>query len=239
MKKILLIAIVMLLLASLTLSIYAFTASPSPSPGHANGAFQTSPSVNRAPEIVGGSSENPDCVLNEGGSVIIVPYKDRKTLPDGGALMEEAYLPIAGTDDLGTIGDEMQRLASMCMVQDSKHLKVADLFEMHHEGCDETDHKEITVQFKPKSFDKMTEYFASVIHYKDGEWVIVQSTIAEDGTITMVTDDLEGPYAIVVRYGGDGISPQNAALLAAGLAILAGVLSLILIALVFKKKRID
>lgn len=237
MKKILLIAIVVLLLASLSLTIYAFTASPSPSPGRGNGAFQSSPSANRAPDIIGGSSDNEHCEINNDKScIIIVPYNERKTLPDGGELMEEAYWTIADVKSLGELGGDMERLLAMCMVKDGA-LWVADLFEMHHE-CDETKHGEIRVQFRPKNIGKIEENFASVIHYEDGEWKIVKSTISDDGTITIVTDNLEGPFAIVV-HDGSGMSPQDAALIAAVLALVAGVLSLILIALIFKKKRID
>lgn len=237
------VAIAVLMLASLSLSIYAsgFIGSPVPSPAPGKGSFVSSPSANRKPDVIAGGNEgNEDCTMNDPDSgkdtIIIVPYSERKNLSDRGAEMEKAYWTIAEHKDLGELGGVFEQFANLCGV-DSVVLAVTDLFEIHHDGCDEEEHGTFTVRFKPQNA-RIYDNFVSVVHFENGEWVKVNSSVDEDGVITIVTDKLGGPFAIVV-HDGSGISLQTAAYIAAALAIASGILSILLICLIFKKKRID
>ena len=236
------VAIAVLMLASLSLSIYAsgFVGSPVPSTAPGKGSFTSSPSANRKPDVQGGGSDaGEDCTMNDPehgkDAVIVVPYSERATLPDGGAEMEAAYWTIANNTDLGELGEVFKKLANLSNV-DSKILSITDLFEIHHDGCD-AEHSTYTIRIKPQN-PKIYDNFVSVVYYDGEEWVRVNSSVDEDGVITIVTDKLGVPFAIVV-HDGSGISLQTAAYIAAGLAAAAGVLSICLICLIFKKKKLD
>lgn len=229
MKKFLMLAIAVLMIASLSITVCA----------EGNGSFVSSPSANRTPMIVEGSNENEACNINEGNaadSIVIVAYADREILPDGGAEMEAAYVTIAGTEDLGELGSEVEELAALYRV-DGEKLAVTDLFEMHHEGCAEAWHGNFDLQIVPQNH-QLVDNFAGVIHFRDGKWSVIDSSVDEQGVITMSIEDLEGPYAIVV-HDGSGMSPQESAFMAAGLSIVAGALSLILVGVVFHKREED
>ena len=230
MKKFLMLAVAVLMIASLSITVCA---------EGGNGSFVSSPSANRTPMIVDGSNENESCNINEGNAadaIVIVAYADREILPDGGREMESAYATIAGTEDLGELGDEVAELAQLYRVKGEK-LAVTDLFEMHHEECIEVWHGDFSLQIVPQNH-QLVDNFAGVMHYRDGKWSVIDSTVDDQGVITMSIEDLEGPYAIVV-HDGSGMSPQESAFMGAGLSVVAGVLALILIAIVFRKREED
>ena len=162
----------------------------------ANGSFTSSPSANKAPVLVEYDNETPECTA----TIVVCAYADRHTLDDAAkANLEAAYATIASTSDLGTLGYGVKTMANSLNVT-TNHLYVRDLFEISYEDCvGHEDHANFTITVKPSSVMN----YAGILHYDNGVWELVESTVTKDGEITIQVDDLS-PFAIVVHDGSVG-----------------------------------
>lgn len=219
MKKIFTLSLVIMM--TLIMAVSSFAA----------GAFIASPTGVAAPKLVAATNNNIDCVAE----LIIESYSDRKNFDDAAyAEMNAAYKTIKETDDLGKLNKELAALAEKYKVTSDK-LAVSDLFEIHHKGCeDHANCGSFTITIKPNT----VENFIAIMHFENGEWKLLESTVGEDGTVTFVADDFS-PFAIVA-HDGTGKAPMSAGAVAgitvgsvAAVAAVGGVVAYVLI----KKKK--
>ena len=184
MKKIITCLFVVLMMTSMLVTAFA-----------ANGAFVSSPSVIKAPELI--SYENSDDACT--ATLIICAYADRDQLSaDKKAALEAAYNAIVGTADLADLAEEIGKLAKKLNI-DSGVLAVSDLFDISYSDCEaHEEHGTFTVTLKPHMLDN----FAGLLHYKNSEWVLVEhAEVSEDGVHLTFEEDELSPFAIVVHDG--------------------------------------
>lgn len=179
MKKMAITLLAMVL--ALALPLTAFAA----------GAFLSSPSTNKATELV-------DYEFSDGctAKLVITPYAERDTLDDAARkLLEEAYAQIAGDKNLGNLSDALKALAEKKGV-DVTNLAVSDLFNIGYEGCDGHANHSYTVKLKPE----ILKNFFTVMQYVDGKWIVVENATVNGEYLTM-SSKYYGPVAIVVEKG--------------------------------------
>ena len=185
MKKILTVILAICMFACFCISAAAAT-----------GSFVSSPSANRAPTLVTFENASEDCVAE----IKVSAYADRFEIGEDKAKeLEAAYSSIAKTTDLGVLSPDLVALAEELGVPSEK-LSVSDLFDVSAYNCEShDDHAEFTIKVKPAS----VKNYAGLIHYKNGEWEVVESKAEADGTITFTVDSFS-PFAIVVHDGSIG-----------------------------------
>ena len=219
MKKVLTIISIVLLLLCSGLSTFA-----------ASGSFTASPGAKQAPELV--DSENVAEEKCE-AEVKVVAYAERNTLnAQEKTKIEAAYQDIASTNDLGTLGYDVQSLANS-LNYSSDQLFVSDLFAISYAGCDTHAEHEFVVTIEPVS----TKNYAGILRYANGVWTLIDDAVCEDGEITFSMED-PSPFAIVVHDGSANAGNQNGSFSDGEMKILAISLvcvSLIGIALVVNK----
>ena len=191
MKKFATIIMLTLLVFSLTVTSYAADI----------GSFLESPSAKRAPTLVSGSSEDHSCE----DPLIITAYGDRDELPeDLRKAIEDFYTKIMGVKNLVGICPDLKDIANDQGIPTS-NLAVSDLFDIR-DKCGEVEGK-FDIVIKSATF----ENFVGLIHYTDGEFVLVEDAKVEeiDGEIhlSFTTDGLS-PFAVVVNTG-DIIQPED------------------------------
>lgn len=182
MKRIFSILMLALMLCTLSMTVFA-----------AGGNFVQSPSANLAPLLVTAVNKNTDCTA----SVRICAYVDRHILDSKSrATLEAAYASIAFTQDLSEACDDVVALADSMQV-DVKSFAASDLFDIYFYNCSaHAEHGGFTITIKPQS----VENYVGMMHYVDGAWELVASTVNEQGEITFEVDSLS-PFAILVHDG--------------------------------------
>jgi hypothetical protein len=182
MKKIVVLVLAVLMVA--TMSVGAFAAS---------GAFVESPSKQLAPELVSFDNESDACTA----ILIITAYADRAELDAAAvAALEKAYAEIAGTENLGTLDDEVAALAEELGIP-AADLAVSDLFDISYSDCDtHEEHKKFTIVIKPEA----TTNVAAILHYTAEGWEVIPAEIKDDGTLTFESE-LFSPFAIMTHNG--------------------------------------
>lgn len=185
MKKVLMFCLVMVLAFSMSLTVAAV-----------DGGFISSPSNEKAPVLVNYKNESEDCTAE----LVLCSYADRANLSDEArAAIEEAYAQIKGTYDLSTLTVDLAKIALELGVPVT-HLSVTDLFDIScSEDEDHDGHGKFTIELTDDSFQS----YACLLHYMNGEWVIVENAkLSESGRTLSFEVDEFSPFAIVGFNGG-------------------------------------
>ena len=189
MKKILMVALVVMLMIITATSSFAA------------GAFVASPSGIDAPKLISATNGDLDCTAE----LILQSYSARDSFDAADkAKMEAAYNSIKGTSDLSTLNADLVDIAKKYDVTADK-LVVSDLFNVTYTKCnDHSAHGAFTITVKPQTLDN----YVAVMHFNGTEWEVVESEVV-DGYLTFVADDFS-PYAIVA-HDGSGKAPLSPA----------------------------
>ena len=207
MKKILIVLLLTVVAVSMSISAFADT-----------GAFVQSPSVNMAPEIVSGDSEDKEDV-----ELVITSYADRGDLPEEAReAIEKAYVKISGIKNLTTLCGALKEVAAKKNIP-TTNLEVSDLFDISDaEGGSDGCTYDIVLTAET------LENFVGLLHFTDGKWELIDNAVVEeiDGELHLKfsTDGLS-PFAIVVDTGAD-LPVEDTK----GNSILTGVLAIVAIA---------
>ena len=191
MKKILALLLTLVLALGISLSVSAEV-----------GGFVSSPSTNRAPDVIDVEKpEDKDCVAD----VVVTPFGDRSDLPENlRQQMEEAYTIIASTKDISDLTNVVKKLAESQGI-DVKNLAISDLFSVCTNGCtDHADHGNFKLTLNPDA----VKNFVCLLYYFDGQWRIVEDAkITSDGYLQF-TEMGDAPYAVVVNTGEAVVKPD-------------------------------
>lgn len=213
--------------------ILAMSISASADPG----AFVQSPSANGAPELVEEDSDN----------VIVTAYRDREDVlsEDQVADFEDAYKSVVSVDNLTELVDALSSVASNVNVP-IKDLAVNDLFFVSLESGEAApDGASFKVKLKADTLDK----FVCLMVHVDGEWMIVENVVLEDGEAISFDATELGAYAVVVSTGDapeypevpggdDGVSPWVVVGVVTGsLAVAAGAALIVVLVVKSKSKK--
>ena len=213
MKK--LVALCLTLVLALSLSVSAFAA---------NGAFISSPSANKAPEIV-----------NTDPAIKVTPYADRDDLVDlDTEEMEEAYRQIANVIENNAFSQALKELAKE-QGKASSELSVSDLFHVNVEDATPDEQGGYTITIKLEDL----ENFIGLMQFNGTEWKNVEiiSIDKENGTVTFrVTES--GPIAVIVDNGTGSSTPPTGdnAMMYLGVCLVAAA-GLVVVLVNSKKKR--
>ncbi len=185
--------------------------------------FTQSPSVTPSPDIdIDWEDDDFD------GEIKDVSYGERDELSDEEKeIFEDAYDSIVDPDDLGDIIPDDADFD----VPD-EDLGVSDLIYIDVTGDDIPD--EIIITVDPETI----ENFVGVIQYVDGEWILVDATVTEDGKIIIRTEN-EGPIAIIVNTDIDspGTSDNTMTYVLIGVMAVSAVVVVVLLATSKKKSK--
>lgn len=155
------------------------------------GNFVTSPSKNKAPEIIDGTNDSHECTAK----LVITAYADRHTLNDEKkAKIEYAYEVIVNADDITTFNVDFSDYVEKIGLTGDK-LAVSDLFDVSYYGCD--DH-EYHGGFKISLRADTLSGFVGLLHLNGDEWDYVDNATVKDDVLTFYVEDLS-PFAIVVE----------------------------------------
>ena len=218
MKKI--CAVVIAIIMMQILSVLAF----------ANGSFVASPSASDAPGFTQITPGGDGCSV----TVNICGYGDRGELDDKmlAALMTDAYEKISSSDDLGSLGAEVEKLADSLRVE-SEVLVASELFALYHDGCDGHDtHSSVKVALEPT----LLENFAGLLRYNGVEWELVECEL--DGDVLVFDFEEDAVYTILLH---DGTATEGNAL-ASIIFIISGIFVILIIFLLiifFIKRKKD
>ena len=184
--------------------------------------FTQSPSVTKPDvEIEWENDEDADTKVED------VSYGERDELSDEEKeIFEDAYESIVDAEDLGDLVPDLEDLDIP-----TEDLGVSDLIYIDVEG---NDPGEITVTITPETIDNVV----AVIQYIDGEWVVIDATITDDGKIIIITDK-EGPIAIVVDTEAEapGTSDNTMTYVLIGIMAVSAVVIVVLLATSKKKSK--
>lgn len=191
MKKVL--AIILALIMVVATGVYAFAAPNN---------FVSSPSGRPVPELILGKNTDEDCFA----WLEITSFLDRHTLDDDiREVLEEAYNQVLETEDLSTLTSDLKAIADELGIPTSA-LLVSDFFDISWHGCD--DHRDHEGYFEVQIQPELLDNFVALLHYVDGEWVVVDSAeVIGDGDILAFSVDTLSPFAIVVNEGDSPIEP--------------------------------
>lgn len=213
MKK--LVALCLTLVLALSLSVSAFAA---------NGAFISSPSANKAPELV-----------NTDPAIKVTPYADRDDLADlDTEEMEEAYRQIANVIENNAFSQALKELAKE-LGKAASELSVSDLFHVNVEDATPDEQGGYTITIKLEDL----ENFIGLMQFNGTEWKNVEiiSIDKENGTVTFrVTES--GPIAVIVDNGTGSSTPPTGdnAMMYLGVCLVAAA-GLVVVLVNSKKKR--
>ncbi|MBQ8696463.1 MAG: hypothetical protein IJ519_01980 [Clostridia bacterium] len=178
MKKLLALVLVVSMVAVLGIAAFA-----------AKGGFVYSPSVNPAPTIEEQEHSDDDCP----GELVITPYNERDELDEEAReTFEDAYdeiLNLSEDDDLYEIIEELAEELGV----PAEDLLVSDLFDVSYINCDDTEGHSYSVTLDSDTFDN----FAKLVYYEDGKWLVVDSTLGDDGMVSF-SYDKTGTFAVIV-----------------------------------------
>lgn len=177
MKKVLAILVTLMMVFSVTVNTMA-------------AGFVESPSNNPGPEIIEGGAESDDCT----GTIVVVPFSERFTLPDDERKeMEDAYNIIVGTDDLTTLNGDLKNLADDKGIN-GKDLSASDLFALALKDCDDhTNHGGFNLKMKAGTLKD----FVGLLRFDGKNWHLVKDAKANDDILSFNTNEL-GCFAILV-----------------------------------------
>lgn len=213
MKK--LVALCLTLVLALSLSVSAFAA---------NGAFISSPSANKAPELVDTDPE-----------IKVTPYADRDDLADlDTEEMEEAYRQIANVIENNAFSQALKELAKE-LGKAASELSVSDLFHVNVDDATPDEQGGYTITIKLEDL----ENFIGLMQFNGTEWKNVEiiSIDKENGTVTFrVTES--GPIAVIVDNGTGSSTPPTGdnAMMYLGVCLVAAA-GLVVVLVNSKKKR--
>lgn len=195
MKRILMTCLVFVLVACMSISVVA-------AEDESNGGFNSSPSRNPAPTLVGANNGCTECEMR----LIITAYADRDELSEEARkAIEEAYAAIVGAKELSSLNEALIALAKKMGVS-PESLVVSDLFDIsavEEDGHKAHGHYEITLRAQT------LENFVCLLHYYEGEWHIVDNATAEsagDYNLLTFTESKFSPFAIVVST--EDVNPE-------------------------------
>ena len=218
MKKILMVALVVMLMIITATSSFAA------------GAFVASPSGIDAPKLISATNGDLDCTAE----LILQSYSARDSFDAADkAKMEAAYNSIKGTSDLSTLNADLVDIAKKYDVTADK-LVVSDLFNVTYTKCnDHSAHGAFTITVKPQTLDN----YVAVMHFNGTEWEVVESEVV-DGYLTFVADDFS-PYAIVAHDGSGKapLSPAVAGGISGAVIAVIAVAAVVVGYFVIKKKK--
>lgn len=169
-------------------------------------SFVSSPSENKAPEIMEFKPSDEECEAD----LVITPYNEKEELPEVlETMIETAREQITKSNDLTNLNSELKKIAENKKI-DGKKLAVSDLFDIHATGCDFHDgHLDFDIILKADTLKR----FVGLLHMKkDKEWELVSDAeITENGTHLKFSVDSFSPFAIVVETEGktDSDSPAT------------------------------
>lgn len=170
-------------------------------------AVVESPVTTGAPTVVGDQN------------ITISSYSDRDKLEASiREIFEKAYGELMDADDLTKICKALADLAEQYGIPASS-LAIRDFFDIS--ATEEKDKYEIKLNVGEISG------FVAIIHYENGEWVLVKNAQVSGTTLEFTVDSLS-PFAIVVnKDGGDNIAPDKVSplpfiLIGVGVVVVAG-----------------
>ena len=215
MKKLIILLIVVAVACVMGISAFA-----------APGGFVESPSNNLAPSLVSSSSPDHPCE----DPLIITAYADRGTLPEAvRTAIEKAYSEIKSAKNLALLCEALKDYANERGIS-TAGLAVSDLFDISDT------HGHVEAQFDIVFKAETLENFVALLHYVDGEWVIVENATVSDVEgekhLTFSVDSLS-PFAIVIDTGATPPREDNSALIAI-LAVIAIAEAAALVAILVK-----
>ena len=192
MKRVLAICIAVIIVVSLSLMALA-----------APGGFISSPSGNKAPELIGGKNESEDCEAK----LLVTAYAERDTLPQEVVdKLEEAYEEVVNSADISKLNGKVTDIAKEKEIPVAR-LAVSDMFDISSFGCAGPDHKghgHFDVTLKSESL----EHFVCLLHYYNGEWEIIENARVEGEHLIFDVKEFS-PFAIVVDAGEDYVKPPQ------------------------------
>ncbi len=184
MKKLLAISLAVIMVFCMGFGVFA-------TPGE----FVESPSHNKAPTLVSGTSQSEDCMAE----LIITAFIYRMDLPEElRILIEKAYKDIANCKNLVYLCSALADIAKALNIPEVC-LAVSDLFDIRFEGCDDHgEHGMFDIVISSDTFKN----FVALMHLSDDGWEIIDNaTVKEvDGEYHLYfsTDDFS-PFAVVVN----------------------------------------
>ena len=223
MKKVMAICLTLVMVMSLGIAAFA-----------APGSFISSPSMNKAPILIGYENESSDCTAK----LILTAYADRKTLPENlCAMIEKAYDMIVGTDDLSTLNSGVADLAKDAGVKVTA-LSVSDLFDLRYVDCSNHD---LHGSFRIVIESETLENFVCLLHYYNGEWSIVDSAkVTNNGKYLEFTAKEFSPFAIVVKTDAENVTPpytgDNSAIFICSVVMAISVTTIVVLLATSKKR---
>ncbi len=194
----------------------------------ANGGFISSPSNNLAPVLVDFTVDPAD----DGIELIITPYIDRDELgAEGKTDIEAAYDEIAANADLTKIAPALTDVAAALNLP-TNVLAVSDLFDVSVKGAEPGKTYTFNITLKAETLKN----FVALLHYEDGEMVVVDDAKVDGDQLTFTVTGLS-PFAVVVNTYSDSNPPQtgDAYVIGACAAVMAA--SAVAFVVVYKKGR--
>lgn len=215
MKKVCAVAIAVVVIQ--LLSVFAF----------ANSSFVSSPSGVSAPKVTQISKETESCTA----VFKVCAYGERSELEDKlfAAMMTDAYEKIANSEDLGELGEDVEKLAASLNI-DSDVFVASELFALFVNGCDvHGEHGAVKLAVEPT----VVENFAGLIKYNGVEWEVVECKLDKGAIVFDFEED--AAYSILLH---DGTATSGNALVTT-ISLIAGAVVVVVIALLIvciKKK---
>ena len=186
MKKFLSICLALVLVLSLSATVLAV------------GTFTPSVAGTRAPELIEGKNSDPGC----DSKVYITAYADRDDLPEEVcAMLEKAYGDILNAESLADLCEAIAAIAAARGI-DVADLAVSELFDISAGSCsgNHEGHGHFDITLKTEALNK----FFCLLHYYNGEWVIVDNAMVTNGGEHLEFDVKEfSPFAIIVDVSED------------------------------------
>ena len=186
MKKILLIALMVVLTLSISITVFANT-----------GTFQNSPSASQGPELISGTNDHHDCIAR----LIITSYANRNTLSEEKRLdLENVYQILSVTDDISTVIPAVKDVADKLNIS-TKDLAATELFDISLTECPYHElHSSFDVLLKADTLRN----FVCLLHYYNGEWEIIEDVeVIQDKYLAFTESDFS-PFVIVTNPNGSG-----------------------------------
>lgn len=219
MKKIITLLMVVVMVAISSISIFA-----------APEGFVESPKAD-TPSLVSFTNESAECLAE----LIITPFVRIDELEETKEKENrDAYNEIVKNND--SFAKVLAKLAASKNIPVSK-LAVSELFDVSYkESGGHNGHGAFTISIKAKNLDK----FVGLMNRHTGEWVIINNAKVNGDILTFTVSELS-PFAIIVDTEAGENVPGTEAPIPAHVwicAALAGVSFAMIIAVVFKSKKV-
>lgn len=192
MKKAFISVVAIIMVCFMSVSVFA-----------TNGGFMSSPSANRAPELVEVEWENGG---EEDFDVRVTSYSDRHLLPQSASdALEQEYDNIRNSNDLTELCPDLTDVIANSGVS-ADDLAVSDLFNVGYADGKNVKNGKGTFVLKSDNL----ENFVALLCFVDGEWKVVKGATVDGQNLTFKAN-LKGdtPFAIVVSGGSDKKSPAT------------------------------